>query len=472
MRQPGAILLVSGYDLGRQPASLAGALSLLEQAGFHPAALNLSVQRLERGALRRAKLVAIAAPMHTALRLGAQVAARARALNPGAHVVFFGLYATLNRAHLLEAHADSVVGDELAPLVSLARALEHGPLAGPLPGISTRAQLDDKAPQKAARGGPLPSRTRLPTLDRYARLEWKGESLLVASAEASRGCKHRCKHCPLVPVWSGRFVAVEREEVLADLGQQIEAGARHVSFADPDFFNGPTHALKLVRALHARWPALTFDATIKIEHLLAHRELLPELAANGGLFLTSALESLSDEVLRALDKGHTAAEAPLAVKLVREAGLELKPTLLPYTPWTKAGDLLDLFDFVEDQDLLAHLEPVQFTLRLLLPPGSLVVEANRGAPWLGPLVAHDFGHAWTHPDPRIDALQRASAELAAQHAHERREPSETFAALRALAEGALSGKELLDQARVRRPHEAGVPRPRKEVPRLTEPWFC
>jgi len=52
--------------------------------------------------------VAISAPMHTALQLGARVSARTREVNPGARTAFFGLYAALNQAHLLEKHCDAV----------------------------------------------------------------------------------------------------------------------------------------------------------------------------------------------------------------------------------------------------------------------------------------------------------------------------------------------------------------------------
>ena len=277
--------------------------------------------------------------MHTALRLGVRVAQRAR---EDAHVCFFGLYAELNAQHLLERHADSVIGAEAdVPLRLLAEALERG-TPGTVPDVRTTGGVTLAARDKLAPA--VPSRAGLPVLDRYARLAIGEETRLVAAVEASRGCKHLCRHCPIVPVYRGRFVAVPRETVLRDVEQQLEAGARHVTFGDPDFLNGPTHALRLVRELHARWPDVTFDATIKIEHLLKHREVLPELAACGCLFITSAVESLNDSVLAALDKGHTAADVPVALRLVRAAGIDLRPTLLPYTPWSRLGDVAELFD--------------------------------------------------------------------------------------------------------------------------------
>ena len=445
MQGQGDILVVSCYELGRQPVAAAGALAALESAGFLPAVQDIAVEKLSEAALKQARLIFISVPMHTALQLGVRVAARAREVNPSAHVAFFGLYAALNAAHLLERHGDSVVrGEEVSALVDLARQLAG---AGATP--------------EAPRPSPhplLPSRRALPTLDRYARLEIDGESRLVASVEATRGCKHLCKHCPIVPVYGGRFVAVPRETVLADIAQQIERGARHVSFGDPDFLNGPTHALRIVRELHQRWPQATFDATIKIEHLLQHRALLPELVQCGLLFITSAVECLDDEILRRLDKGHVAADVPVALRAVRAAVAEVRPSLLPYTPWTKLSDLPALFDFAVEHALVDAIDPVQYTLRLLLPPGSLLID--RDAPWLRSFDAQAFSWTWVHPDPRVDALCRASAELARAEAGN--DPRRTFLLLRDLA----------DRAVQRTRTEAFVPPPQRNSPRLSEPWFC
>jgi radical SAM superfamily enzyme YgiQ (UPF0313 family) len=439
LRGPGQILVVSCYELGRQPLAAAQAMAALEEAGFHPAALDVSVDKLPDAALKAAKLVAISAPMHTALQLGVRVSARAREVNQEVRTAFFGLYAALNEAHLLDRHCDAVIaGEDARPLVELARSLEEGRAAGSLSAMPAKRELLK------------PSRGALPLLDRYAKLSYRGEERLVASVEASRGCKHLCKHCPLVPVYGGKFVAVPLEAVLADVEQQVLAGAQHVNFADPDFLNGPLHALRIARELHARWPGLTFDATIKIEHLLQHRELLPTLVASGLLFAVSAVESLNDEVLRALDKGHSAADVPVALRLLREAGAELRPTLLPYTPWTKLTDLPALFDFALEHDLTEAIDPVQYSLRLLLPPGSLLL-AGAG-PWLRELDTNAFSYRWVHEDPRVDQLWHASAEAAAGGAG--------FEGLRKLALGA-AGRDYQPSRKKRR-----------EVPRLTEPWFC
>jgi len=67
LRGPGAILLVSCYELGHQP------LGFLERAGYAPDALDISVERFDREKMARARFVGISVTMHTALRLAGRV---------------------------------------------------------------------------------------------------------------------------------------------------------------------------------------------------------------------------------------------------------------------------------------------------------------------------------------------------------------------------------------------------------------
>src|SRR2546426_11542934 len=85
LRDAGAILLISCYELGRQPLGVAMAGAFLRRAGFDPAGLDLSVEPFDAARAARARLVAISVPMHTPLRLGLSAAAQVRAVNPGAH---------------------------------------------------------------------------------------------------------------------------------------------------------------------------------------------------------------------------------------------------------------------------------------------------------------------------------------------------------------------------------------------------
>ena len=181
----------------------------------------------------------------------------------------------------------------------------------------------------------MPERAGLPSLSSYAHLKMPGEKhRTVGYTEASRGCKHLCRHCPVVPVYNGHFRVVQPEVVLEDIRRQVAGGAQHITFGDPDFFNGPRHAIEIVTAIHREHPRLSYDVTIKIEHLLKHSALLPTLRDTGCLFVTSAVESVDDAILTRLDKGHTRADFIQVVRNFRAIGLALSPTFVAFTPWT------------------------------------------------------------------------------------------------------------------------------------------
>jgi len=456
LREPGAVLLVSCYELGHQPLALAWPAAFLERAGFAPACLDLAVQTLDPDAVRRARFVAISVPMHTALRRGVRAAETIRRLNAGVVICFHGLYAMLNADYLLHHVADQVLGGESeAALVALVQRLDQGEPA-PAP---------TRAPRLAKLDFPTPERRGVPPLTAYARLEMDGEARIAGSVEASRGCRHRCRHCPVPAVYDGRFFAVPQDVVLADIRQQLAKGARHITFADPDFLNGPTHALRVARALHAEFPGVTFDFTAKVEHLLRQTRHLPEFRALGCAFIISAVETLSDVVLANLDKGHTRADVLRLVPLMREAGIPLRPSLLPFTPWSTLEDYRDLLDWVEHDELIGHVDAVQFSIRLLVPPGSLLLGTPALAPFLGALDEAAFSYRWTHPDPRMDRLHQDVSGVVADAAQRGLDPWRTFEAIRELA-GQAAGLAGVGGT-YNRPLHAGA-RP----PRMTEPWFC
>jgi radical SAM superfamily enzyme YgiQ (UPF0313 family) len=464
LRAPGAVLLVSCYELGHQPLGLAWPKAFLERAGFAPDVVDLALDPLAEGQVRRARVAAIAVPMHTALTIGVRAAELIRRINPACQIVFHGLYALLNADYLRAHGASAVLGGELeAELVALLTAFDEGREG--LEGREGRAPAPPPRATLARLDFPVPSRTGLPALTRYVSLAHRGRLVPAGYVEASRGCLHECLHCPIPPVYGGRFFAVPRDVVLEDIRRLVAAGAGHVTFGDPDFLNGPGHARRLVRALHAEFPDVTYDFTAKVEHLLEHRALLPEFAATGCLFVVSAVESLSDLVLANLEKGHSRADVPRALEAVRAAGIALRPTLVPFTPWATLEDYLDLLDFVEAEDLLDQVDPVQYSIRLLVPPGSLLLTRPVMRPWLGPLDSGAFTYRWTHPDPRMDALHRSVSAVVVEAVRSGEKAAATFQRVRVLAAEA-AGVPV-------RPGGVRRPPPERPIPaRLTEPWFC
>ncbi len=460
------VLLCSCYELGHQPLSLAWPLAALQEAGFPAAAVDLSVSPWPEAQVAQARLVAISVPMHTALRLGVEVAQRVRDANPEAHICLYGLYAHLNADFLLgrgeegTALADSVVAGELEPtLVALAHALAQGQDPATVPGVTTRTRT--APPIRRRPRYPVPARHALPPLERYARLVVDGTHRLAGYTESTRGCLHTCRHCPVVPIYRGRFFAVPVETVLADIRQQVAAGAQHITFGDPDFLNGPGHARRVAQALHREFPQLTFDFTTKVEHILVHPRLIQELRELGALFVVSAFESTSDTVLARLHKGHTRADLERALEVLAAADLSVQPTWLPFTPWTSLDDYLEMLAWIRAHGLVPNVPPVQLSIRLLVPPGSALLEDPENRRWFGPLDPVHFTHRWVHPDPRMDALQRQVARIA-EAAVGQVDQEAVFAQIEATA------YRMADRPPPAPPRLEALPDP----PRLTEDWFC
>ena len=508
MRARGDILLISCYELGHQPFHLAELLTMLRQAGYAAVPIDTAVETLTDDTIRGASFVAISVPMHTALRLGHQIALRVRSLNSSAHICFYGHYALLNAEYLLQKTADSVIGGEYeGPLIRLITALESTPRALPAPqaghhpirgmGILSGGQDTTRVPTplnptptptemadtdsptlqgvrtRSFNSGPwiersrflVPEREQLPHLERYARLESGGQLRLAGYTETTRGCKHMCLHCPITPIYQGRFFAIPAEIVLADIRAQVADGAGHITFGDPDFFNGPTHAMRITRSLHRAFPDVTFDATIKIEHLLKQRHLLPELRDLGCAFIVSAVESINDTVLQHFDKGHTSADVAEVFDLLERVGIVLRPSLLPFSPWETLESYLALLNFFEERHLVEHIDPVHFSIRLLIPPGSALLASPDSQRWLGELDAAAYTYCWRHPDPRMDKLQCNVATLVEQAEQAHADPIETFFAIKAMAL-VVAGEDLCISQAVQGYGNGKV------LPHLTESWFC
>ncbi len=463
LQRPGAVLLVSCYELGHQPLNLAFPNAYLRESGYSPRVVDTSVDALTDQDMLDARLIAFSVPMHTALRLGTQLAERARRVNPEVLICFYGLYAWLNADYLLKGHADFVIGGEFEqPLVDLCRAVEQGIWSKPIIGVSGREFR--AAPSIQRTSFPLPLRETLPELQSYAHLLRDGQAIRAGYTETTRGCHHTCLHCPVVPVYHGRFFAIPREVVMADIRQQVLQGAGHITFGDPDFLNGPTHSLRICRELHAEFPHVTFDMTTRIEHILEHRDLMPEFGQLGCVFAVSAVESVSETILERIDKGHTKQDIVEALKVLDAAGIAMRPSLLPFTPWTTLDDYLELLTFIQEYDLIENVDPVHLSIRLLVPPGSALLERAETVDWLGELDEAGFTYRWANPDPRLDELQLAVARTVEAADRDDLEPRETFERIKELAWG---------MAGLTSPAISSVPQGTwRRPPRLTESWFC
>ena len=429
--------------MGRQPFGLASPAAWLRRAGHVVVCVDVSRAPLRTEMLQGVEAIGLFLPMHTATRLALRMLPRLKSASPGARICAYGLYAEINREQLLAAGCDAVLGAEY------------------------EADLVAYAGGAAAAGGALPrlrflvpDRSGLPPLSEYAALRMPGGwRRITGYTEATRGCKHRCRHCPITPVYNGQFRAVAAETVLADIRQQAAAGAEHITFGDPDFLNGPMHARRIVAALHQEFPTLSYDVTIKVAHLVRHAELLPELKATGCALVTTAVESFEDAVLKKLDKGHTGADFRRALELTQAAGLALNPTFVAFTPWTTRAGFAGMVATIAELGLEEQVAPVQYGMRLLVPRGSRLLELEDRDAWLEDWDEAGLSYRWRALDPEADALAERVQRAVAAGSKEGASRREIFGELAALA--GVGGARLPPAAM-----------PRATVPFLDEPWFC
>jgi radical SAM superfamily enzyme YgiQ (UPF0313 family) len=500
------IVLISTYELGRQPFGLVSPAAWLQRRGHGVACFDLTRQELDASAVRSAELIAIYLPMHTATRLACTLIPKLRAQNSPAHICCYGLYAPMNAEYLRSLGVGTILGGEFeGGLVRLAERLTAArsgngetvcvdtqgetqkPRGSEKPGESEKPQGSEDSALRYRGGDALkrapttvvatqmepvislerltfevPDRTGLAPIAKYAHLIVPGDGYrLVGSTEASRGCKHLCRHCPIVPVYNGMFRIVERDVVLADVRQQVAAGAQHISFGDPDFFNGMRHAMELVEAFHSEFPGITYDVTIKIEHLRKQERHLARLRDTGCLFVISAVESVDDGILERLDKGHTREDFLYVARKFRELGMTLHPTFVPFTPWTTVEGYLDLLRVLAAEELIENVAPIQLGIRLLIPEGSRLLELEEVRGTVGAFDPESLVYPWGNADARVDALSETVQSIAAEA--DRKKESRTAAFAR-IWEAAHAAAGVI---------EAELPvRELRAVPFLSEPWYC
>ena len=435
--------------MGRQPFGLASPAARLRRAGHDVHCVDLTRSRLADEAVLGASLIAFYLPMHTATRLALAVIDRVTALNPAVHVCAYGLYAPLN-ADILRAHGvRTVLGPEF-----------EGQLSELADSFHLKAEATGNFDLLPRVSFITPDRSDLPPLTKYASLQVGVDRKVVGYTEATRGCKHRCRHCPILPVYDGRFRAVPLDVVMADIRAQVAAGAEHITFGDPDFFNGPTHALGIVDALAREFPGVSYDVTIKVEHLRQQAGALPRLRDTRCAFVTTAVESFDDEVLAKLEKGHTHADFVAVVRHCESIGLALSPTFVAFTPWTTVEGYCAQLREIERLGLVAAVSPIQYAIRLLIPQGSRMLELDEVRARIERFDPTSLTHVWRHADPRVDALQQELERLVGSRLNAPRD--EVFARAWEIAHAA---------AGLAIPPREPLPS-RATVPYLNEPWYC
>jgi hopanoid C-3 methylase len=408
------ILLVSTFEGGFQPMTVASATTPLLEAGYTVSVLDTYVEGIREEMFREPDLVAIAIPLFDALYPGIEIAQRVRQVNPTAHITFFGQYATINSTRLAGKYGDTCISGEWEePLVGLASYLSSGSSdLISIPGVVDIDQIVRGAvihPYISRKHFRVPTRHLLPPLHKYPQLQVDklcGGKQIVGATETARGCHHKCLYCSVFASYEGRVLLVPEEIVLQDVRYLVDNGMTHLTFIDADFFNTKRHGIKILRKLHAEFPDLTYDFTTRVDHILENQETLKEMEDLGVQFITSALEFPSELVLDAVAKYTSLEQIEAAVKFLRGTSIKLNPTFIMFNPWIQLEDIAAFRVFVERNELDEIIDPVQYETRLHLYKGSplLYSPAMKGVE----LVEHEFNYEWKHSDLRVDELYHQS----------------------------------------------------------------
>ena len=260
------------------------------------------------------------------------------------------------------------------------------------------------------------------------------------------------EHSVLAPFFS-------EKKIIDDISNQIELGAAHISFNDPDFFNGPKHSLKILEKLNNEFPSVTYDSTIKVEHIIKYKDYFKELNNSNMLFVISAFETTNDLVLEILQKNHTAKDLNEAIEISKLNNIDIRPTWMPFTPWTETSDLHNIIKLIEKFQLRETVDPIQLTIKLLIPKHSLIIHRPEIKKYLGRYDVESFSYSWSYEHIKVDYLQRSLFNYVVEN--EGLDEKDQYLGLVYLIED-------LTETNIIYRHNYTY----RDVPKLSETWFC
>ena len=426
------ILLLSFYDLGKQPKIISELVQKIDTSNNIIEIIDYSIED-KNVITEEYDVLGINASMHTASVL-AEEFLNGKVLPKKLFV--FGLYA-------------HVFADMFPQFVSIDNFLNN----------DIEEYLGIKQNINYSFKNTVPDRSKLPHISEYSHIIDGENNIIAGSTETTYGCKHECTHCPVPIQFHGSFKTFGEEKIMQDVSNQVEDGAKHISFNDPDFFNGPKHAIKILELLNNKHPEITYDSTIKVEHILKYPQYFQELKELNMLFVISAFETTNDKVLNILKKNHTADDLKRAVELSLSNSIDIRPTWMPFTPWTEVKDFVNIINLIENYKLRETVAPIQLTIKLLIPKNSLILSSNEIEPYIGVFDPTSFSYQWTYKNPEIDKLQKQLFEYVLNN--ESIDEYEQYLGLVDIVQS-HTGVSLIR-------HSEYV---KRSVPKLSETWFC
>lgn len=426
------ILLLSFYDLGKQPKIISELYSRLKTKYIEVDIVDYSIEDRDIQ-LDQYDAMGIYASMHTASVL-AHNYLKNKILPK--KVFTFGLYGN--------------VLSELNENIYYVEDFESEKLS---------TYLNIKFNDNFTLKNTVPDRKILPDISKYAHLVKGNTKLIAGSVETTYGCKHSCTHCPVPIVFNRSFKTYSEEKIISDVSNQIESGAKHISFNDPDFFNGPKYSLKILDTLVNKFPSITYDSTIKVEHILKYEKYFTELSKMNMLFVISAFETTNDFILNILQKNHSSYDIEKATEISLLNNMDIRPTWMPFTPWTEIKDLHNIVSFIEKYQLRETVDPIQLTIKLLIPKKSLILTKPEIRKYIGVYDQESFSYLWSYKNPQVGELQETLFEyiLQSYDTDENTQYKDMVTLIEEFSNVKLLSTNGYDY---------------KQTPKLSESWFC
>ena len=463
------VLLVSTYELGHQPLHLASPAAALRRAGHEvrtPRPRRRAVGPGRRSSGPRPWLLGADAHRHAA---GAPGRRRVRR-EPG-RAADLPLRALRHRQPRPDPRAGTRRPRHRRRVRAGARGLGRqpggwGPPPAPRPRRSSRSSTCGARSLGPPARGLCRRSSATPT--------WRsgGEERLVGYVEASHGCLHRCRHCPVPVVYDGRIRIVPDDVVLADVERLVERRRPPHHLRRPRLPQRPA-ALPAGRA-----PRCTSAARADLRlhgqgraHPAPRRPVAGAGRGRAACSWSAPSRRVNDDILAGSTRATRPPRPPPRWRCCARHGIEIRPSFLPFTPWTTLDDVADIVDFVAAHDLVANVDPVQYTIRLLVPEGSLLWSRSLRRSRLGPYDAERLSWTWSaRPTPPSTELQTRLARHRRGRPDRRRADRpdlRTGPGRRARRRRAPPGRRARPAPPERLQHCRGEGRPR-----LTEPWFC
>ena len=426
------ILLLSFYNLGKQPKIIGELYNKLNHDGIKIDVFDYSIKNYKLD-FENYDAIGLYASMHTATVLATEYLMEK---NLPDKVFTFGLYGkVLSDSDIRITYLENLDGSDFEIYL----------------GININSNFTIK--------NSIPDRSSFPEISKYSKLVNGDKILYTGSVETTYGCKHVCTHCPVPIQFNGRFKTFSEEKIIGDISNQIESGAQHISFDDADFFNGPKYSLRILEKLYKKFPNITYDATIKVEHIIKYQKYFKELTNLNMLFVTSAFETTNNTVLEILKKNHTYKDLEQSISLSKQFDIDIRPTWMPFTPWTNTVDLINIVSLIEQYELRETVDPIQLAIKLLVPKGSLMIKRPEFSKYIGKYDQESFTYLWHYEDSQVEQLQALLFGYVVEHdnINEKEQYLELIDIIQSFTKTNIIYNKKYNY---------------REVPKLSETWFC